>query len=296
MKELELLNIIKSHTGSEFIGDDCAYLKEFNIVISQDNLVENIHFKRNWCTPYQLGYKAVTVNISDILASGAEPKYLTIGLSLPNDITLSYIDEFYKGAKAALNGLKIVGGDITGSKNDLIISITAIGSSINRNISSRANAKPGYSVITHGTYGASALGLEALQNNTKSEFIKYHLEPKLNPQFSAAISQNIKEVYAMMDTSDGLLDCLYKIAESSNVKFNIDYNLIPHPKDATQEQVLFGGEDYNLVAVIPDKYIENIPNAVVIGFVEPYNGAYVDISGKIFNNYEQIKAYNHFGE
>lgn len=296
MNELELINIIKTHTGCEFIGDDCAYLNEFNIVISQDNLVENIHFKRNWCTPYQLGYKAVTVNISDILASGAKPEYITIGLSLPNNITSSFVDEFYKGTSAALYGAKIVGGDITGSKTDIIISISAIGSTLNRKISSRANAKQGYSVVTHGIYGASALGLMALQDNKKNEFIKYHLEPKLNPLFSKVISENIKEDYAMMDTSDGLLDCLFKIAEASNVKISVDYNLIPRPQAASREQILFGGEDYNLVAVIPNKYISSIPDAVVIGTVEKYDGVYVDISGEKFKQYEQIKVYNHFGE
>lgn len=294
MKEIEFINTIKTHIGSEFIGDDCAHLKDLNIVISQDNLVENIHFNRNWCTPYQLGYKAVTVNISDILASGAEPKYITIGLSLPKDINKSFIDEFYKGAKTGLCGAKIVGGDITGSKDGVFISIAAIGSTIGRNISSRTKAKPGYSVVTQGTYGASALGLQAIKNNINNEFIKYHLEPKINPEFSACIAQNIKEDYAMMDTSDGLLDCLYKIADASNVKITVDYKLIPHPISANREQVLCGGEDYNPVAVIPDKYISMIPDAVVIGKAEAFDGIKVDISGEKYTSYNQIKSYNHF--
>ena len=145
MKEQDFINIIKTEIGSEFIGDDCAYLKEFGIVISQDSLVEDVHFKLNWCTPFQLGYKAVTVNISDILASGAEPKYLTIALSLPKNTTDDFVEEFYRGAKSALRGAKIVGGDITGS-DKVYISITAIGSDKNRKISSRKNAKVGYCV------------------------------------------------------------------------------------------------------------------------------------------------------
>ena len=84
MKEQDFINIIKKQIGTEYIGDDCAFLKDLGIVVTQDSLVEDVHFKMNWCTPYQLGFKAVTVNISDVLASGAEPKYVTIALSLPS--------------------------------------------------------------------------------------------------------------------------------------------------------------------------------------------------------------------
>ena len=68
MKEQRLIKIIKEQTKSSYLGDDCAYLKDLGIVITQDNFVEDIHFKREWATPYQIGYKATAVNISDILA------------------------------------------------------------------------------------------------------------------------------------------------------------------------------------------------------------------------------------
>ena len=137
MKEQEFIKIIKSTLKSPYIGDDCAYLKDLNIVISQDSLVEDIHFKKDFITPYQLGYKSVMVNISDICASGAEPKYLTISLSLPNSTTNDFIKSFYKGAKDAAQNVEIIGGDITGS-NKIYISATAIGDTRNRNISSRS--------------------------------------------------------------------------------------------------------------------------------------------------------------
>ena len=108
MKELDFINIIKQQIGSSYIGDDCAYLKELGIVISQDSLVENVHFKRAWATPFQLGYKSIAVNISDILASGAKPAYVTVALSLPNNIDGKFVEEFYKGAKTALHGAERV--------------------------------------------------------------------------------------------------------------------------------------------------------------------------------------------
>ena len=77
MKELDFIEIINKRNNTGLLGDDCAFLKEFGIVISQDNFVENVHFKREWATPYQTGYKACAVNISDILASGGKPEYIT---------------------------------------------------------------------------------------------------------------------------------------------------------------------------------------------------------------------------
>ena len=159
MKEQDFINIIKKQIGTEYIGDDCAFLKDLGIVVTQDSLVEDVHFKINWCTPYQLGYKAVTVNISDVLASGAEPKYVTIALSLPSKTEKNFVEEFYKGAKSALRGAKIIGGDITGA-DKVYISIVAIGTTNGRKISSRRNAHVGDVVITKGEFGKSSLGLK----------------------------------------------------------------------------------------------------------------------------------------
>ena len=297
MKELSFIKAIENQIGKKYLGDDCAYLKELGIVISQDSLIENIHFKREWCTPYQLGYKSMAVNISDILASGAEPKYVTIALSLTNDIDENFVKEFYRGVQSVCENVEIVGGDITGSLKDIMISVTAIGLTKDRNISSRKNAKAGYILITKGNHGSSALGLEKLQNGEKeSEFVKYHLGPELEFDFSKQIAECVKEEYAMMDTSDGIADALYRIAEASGVKFIVDYKKIPHLKEVKTEQVLFGGEDYKLVAAVPKKYLTLIKGAVQIGEVHPYDGTRVEIAGEKYSSYDELRVYNHFGE
>lgn len=297
MNESEILRHIKKCIGSEYIGDDCAYLKDLGIVVSQDSLVENIHFKREWCTPFQLGYKSIAVNISDILASGAEPKYITIALSLPNNLSNDFVDEFYKGALASLHGAKIVGGDITGSNDNIYVSVTAIGVDKGRNISSRANANEGYVVVTKGFHGSSSAGLNELINNGTNEvLIKAHLEPELEYDLSKLISTTVKEPYAMMDTSDGLADALFKIADSSGVKIVADYNKIRHIDSLTKEQVLFGGEDYKLVAVIPDYYTNILNITDTIGYVTKYDGVRLDISGDKYKVYNELKVYNHFGD
>lgn len=285
MKELEFIKIINNITKSPYLGDDCAYLKDEGLVITQDNFVEDVHFKREWATPYQIGYKAAVVNISDLLAAGAIPKYLTIGLSIPNDINDEFVKEFYLGVKAGSYGAEVVGGDITGA-DKVFVSVTAIGSDEGRKISSRKNAKVGYKVITFGKYGLSTLGLNELINGgNNQELIRTHLEPSLKVEFSKAISTQITTDYAMMDTSDGLADALYKIAEASGVRIC-----------AKKIEGMFCAEDYNLVAAVPAEFLTKISDYEIIGEVKKFDGCYLEIDGKRFNNYDKLGTYNHFGE
>lgn len=304
MNEKELIKIIKSTLNSDYIGDDCAYLKDLGIVVSQDSLVEDVHFKRDFITPYQLGYKSVMVNISDICASGAEPLYLTVSLSLPKDVDESFVEEFYKGAKAALNGAKIVGGDLTGS-DKIYISVTAIGSDKGRKISSRANAKVGYKVIVSGEHGNSAMGLKLLldgtcthqphpDGNEGEKFISAHLTPTAQRYFSHQIASQIKVDYAMMDTSDGLADALIQIAKASDVTLSIDSEKIPHDARVGMDLVLYGGEDYQLVAAVPQNFLQNITDYTIIGEVKS-SGTDLEIDGKSYTDIDS-KLFNHFKE
>jgi len=300
MKEKEFINIIKTTLKSDYIGDDCAYLRDLEIVVSQDSLVEDVHFKREFMTPFQLGYKSVMVNISDICASGAKPAYLTISLSLPNNIEGDFVKEFYEGAKSACgNGIKIVGGDIT-SADKIYISVCAIGSAKGRNISSRKNAKVGYKVVVSGLHGSSCTGLKLLLNGKKEpqKFIKAHLEPQAQIEFGQKAGTNILKPYAMMDTSDGLMDALSTIANESGVLLEIDFDKIPHDKDIEQfdkwqDIVLFGGEDYGLVAVVPQEFEEGTQ----IGVAKNGLGVDVKMNDKTVHYSKQDvedKIFNHF--
>ena len=285
MKEQDFINIIKKQIGTEYIGDDCAFLKDLGIVVTQDSLVEDVHFKMNWCTPYQLGYKAVTVNISDILASGAEPKYVTIALSLPTKTEKNFVEDFYKGAKSALRGAKIIGGDITGA-DKVYISIVAIGTTNGRKISSRRNAHIGDVVITKGEFGKSSLGLkELMTGGSDSELIRAHLEPQLEENFANEIATQIDSEYAMMDTSDGLADALFQIATSSNVSINAKF-----------VEGIFGAEDYKLVATVPRKFLKKLTEYEIIGKVVEKHDYILKIGDKKYYNYDELGLYNHFGK
>ena len=282
MKEQDFIKIIQEQTKSPFLGDDCAYLKELGITVTQDNFIENIHFRKDWATPYQIGYKAAAVNISDILASGAKPAYITVGLSLPN-VDNEFIKELYRGIKDGSYGAEVIGGDITGGET-ICISITAIGKTAGRKISSRKNAKPNYVVVTRGNFGKSSQGLKELLNNGKNkDLIRAHLEPKLDVEFSELISTKIDVDYAMMDTSDGLADALFQIAKASNVTI-----------ESEEIEGIFGAEDYVLVAVLPKDFALTLPDVRIIANVVEYNDYFLKIGDKKFKNYDDLGLFNHF--
>ncbi len=300
MKEKDFIDIIKNTLNSKYIGDDCANLPDLGIVVTQDSLVENVHFSLKYFTPYQLGFKSVSVNISDIAASGAEPKYLTISLSLPNYIDNEFVEEFYKGCKAASDeNVEIVGGDITGA-DKVFVSICAIGSTKNRKISSRKNAKVGYKIVVAGEHGSSDIGLKLLQKGefTPKELVEKHLMPYAQVAFGKQIGEIVKEDYAMMDTSDGLMDALSTIAKESNVLLDVDFDKILHNPlienyENWQNSVLFGGEDYGIIAAIPEKY--NF--GTQIGVVKIGTGVDLHYQNKIIHYSEkdiEQKIFNHF--
>lgn len=307
MNEINLIKKIKNTLKSQYIGDDCAYLKDLGIVISQDSLVEDIHFNKHMMSPYQIGYKSVMVNLSDIAASGAKPAYLTVALSLPKEIKDDAVVDFYEGAKYALENLnvEIVGGDITGS-DKLYISISVIGKTLNRKISSRSHAKIGHKIITSGVHGSSAAGLRILQKDLEpdKDLIKAHLMPVAQIDFAKQISEQIQEDYAMMDTSDGLFDALFKIGSASECTMSVDFERILYdPKikeyfSDYKDLILFGGEDYQIVATVPVELLPSLKDYIIIGEVLPKEDCVIKLNtdNKVekFNDLSN-KCFNHFG-
>ena len=297
MRENELIEIIKSVIGGKYIGDDCAYLEDLGIVISQDSLVEDVHFDMRFISAYQLGYKSAAVNISDISASGAKPAYMTTALSLPKNISNEFVKEFYLGLTDAGRGITVVGGDLTAS-DKITISIAIIGTSSGRKISSRAAAKEGYVLITSGFHGSSAAGLRLLKKNkiAPAKFIQSHLMPEIKTEFSSGISKNINCEYAMIDSSDGLADALYKIAQAGDKTLTVDFDKIPYDKELKRlfpkdykDLILYGGEDYEIIAAVPPEFAAKYTQGIKIGYVEERNG---NVPIKLVHNGETEYIYN----
>lgn len=316
MKELEFIKIIKNTLSySNFLGDDCAFLEDLNIFTTQDSLIEDVHFSLKTTSPYLLGRKSVAVNLSDLAASLSEPKYISISLSLPSNINEDFIKEFYTGINDICDeyNVKVIGGDITRS-DKIFISVCAISKKISKYISSRKFAKKGDLILTTGNYGASACGLFCLQNNLSENrsSIDAHLNPSPKVKEALSVANIIKNNIAAMDTSDGLMDAIFKISRESNCKIEIDYESIPVKNEVIRvaknnninvsDWVLWGGEDYELIVCLTESEYKKLDSDVfkIIGKVTDeqtnravtikINNDEIQITKEIFEN----KSFNHF--
>ena len=272
MRELEILDIIqKNLNNSDLIGDDCAYLKDLDTYITQDTLVEDVHFSRHTISPYQLGRKAVSVNLSDIACSLAKALYISISLSIPKNVKNNFVDELYRGINDVCSeyGVNVSGGDITGS-DKIVISICALAKRNCDFLTSRSFAKKGDYILVTGNFGASAAGFHSLSNFLYAEqnLINAHLNPTPKLKEAYYLSKIINENIAAMDCSDGLIDALYKISLHSKHTLCVDFNKIPVLKELKdycnrnkldyKHLVKWGAEDYELIVCVNEETYKKI--------------------------------------
>ena len=168
--ELSLLEILrkrfvkKSSSVVLGIGDDAAVIRPRNahLLLTTDMMVEGVHFDLSWTTPFQLGFKLVSVNVSDIYAMGGEPKFLLLNFSAGNNVTLDFFSGFFDGIEAAMKkyGLSLVGGDISASKK-IVLSATVGG--YGGKILARRGARPGDRIYVTGHLGDAACGLALMK-------------------------------------------------------------------------------------------------------------------------------------
>lgn len=326
MNELDLIKKICAQLpNNSYIGDDTAFLDELGIVVTTDTLVEDIHFRLKTISAFDLGKKSLAVNLSDIASDGAIPVYAFVSLSLPKYIDEIFVKEFYDGMKELCeqHNVIIAGGDITGAEK-FFVNITLIAKMNGLLPARRNNAKVGDVVFATGFLGSSRAGLEILEKenlfkeNISEEilekFKKAHRNPFPYVELGRKIVENSQAVPAMMDTSDGLADALFKIAQKSQVEMEIFKNLIPTDVDLEKiaslagvnilDWILFGGEDYTLVGCVEEKTFEkllafNLPLQKV-GYVSNLNKSglvRIKKESSVFEITEQTlinKAFKHF--
>jgi len=269
--EKKLLEWIYQFCPSEIIGDDAAIIKleqGQDLVITTDVLVDTVHFSEQTTTAFDVGWRAVAANLSDLAAMGASPLGITVGLSLPPELELEWLEGLYKGMSACLSGTPIIGGDLTRSKV-ITISITAIGQVLPLRAIKRSNAQIGDKIVITGWHGLSRAGLFLLLNKyqidplTRNTLIEAHQRPRPRLDILETL-WNIPglERVAGMDSSDGLADAIIGICNSSGVGAKIDsLVLAPQLKDwLTPEQALewtlYGGEDFQLVLTLAEPFAQ----------------------------------------
>lgn len=250
MKELELLAELERRGLIVGVEHDAAQID--GLVVTQDTLVEGVHFRFDLLDRRELGYRAAAVNISDLAASGAEPLALIVSLAAPQ---LEGAIELYEGIAEA--GVPVRGGDTTASPH-VVLTITALGRS--ERVPGRAGARPGDHVIVTGPLGATAVGFR---------------EGRL-PRPPRRVDEGARlarVATAMLDISDGLGVDAAHIAKRSGVRIVLDLDAVPLAPGATHDDLSFG-EDYELLATTPDPL-----DFTVIGRVEEGSGVEPTLGG-----------------
>jgi thiamine-monophosphate kinase len=279
------------------VGDDAAVLeiKDKNILVTTDLLVEGVHFDLSYMPLKHLGYKAVVVNVSDIYAMNGIATQITVSIAVSNRFPLEAVEELYEGIHLACKtyGVDLVGGDTTSSNRGLLISITAIGEAKKEDIVYRNTAKENDLLVVTGDLGAAYLGLQVLERekrvfevnpNSQPDLTNYTylVEKQLKPEARKDMVElfaalNVKPT-AMIDISDGLSSEILHICTQSNVGCNLYEEKIPLDPQviSTCEEfdlnsttiALSGGEDYELLFTISQEDFPKIkgnPHLTVIG-------------------------------
>ena len=272
------------------IGDDAAVIdggSDHKKLISTDMLLEGVHFDLSYMPLTHLGYKAVTVNVSDIAAMNGIPKQMTISLGLSNRMSVEAVEALYEGIFAAAKDyqIDIVGGDTTSSRSGLVISITLIGESALDNIVYRNGAKEGDILCLSGDIGGAYMGLQILERekevfkadpNMQPQLDKYSyiVGRQLRPKARMDVIHELRDLgilpTSMIDISDGLASEIFHLCKQSQKGACIYEDKLPIEKQTFDTAAEFsmdpntvalnGGEDYELLFTIDQKDFEKMKN------------------------------------
>ena len=290
----EFKELVNKHiTG---IGDDAAIIpidEHTSHVHTTDMLIEKTHFLREKITPYQLGYKSLSVNLSDIAAMGGKPiaSYLSVGL--PKDMEVEWVEEFMHGYKALseVYQVPLLGGDTTSCEDKIIINVGVTGEIPVGNIKLRSGARENDVVCLTGPVGDSAGGLQVILNGLPEEddaqkLLEQHLTPPPHVTEGLWLSE-FDSVHAMMDVSDGISSDLKHILKASRLKGTIELEQVPM-SDALIRQAerhqwnplelsVSGGEDYVLLLTVDPKEYESLAGKFHTNFGKPlYRVGYLE--------------------
>ncbi len=295
------------------IGDDAAVIRSTDglTVITSDMMVQGVHFNLSWTTAYQLGFKLVSVNVSDIYAMGALPNFLLINFAAHRDTDIAFFDQFYDGIEEALHvyNLSLIGGDVV-SSDHVVLSASVIGSAIHT--VSRKGARIGDKIYVTGQIGDASCGLALMKKIGMPVVIEKDIESKL-PLKKDIIAPLIKrhlmpearnpEQYApyataMIDISDGLFIDLFRLCRESGVGANIYKERIPVSQEliaasqylgVSPDTLITGGEDYELLFTAPEN---SALDACCIGEIAKSGMKIIDEKGKAHKL--EARGYRHF--
>ena len=294
------------------VGDDAAVIDHFGkqTVITNDLLIEGVHFDLMYTPLKHLGYKTVVVNVSDICAMNATPTQIILGVGFSNRVSVEALDEFYEGLYSACRqyGADLIGGDTTSSQKGFIISCTAIGEVSPDKYVKRSGAKKGDLLCVTGDLGAAYLGLTLLEREKRIFLENPQIQPDLEGEkyivgriLKPEARKDIVDFFAarnimptsMIDVSDGLSSEILHLCKQSNVGCVLYEEKLPIAEETRMAAFKFnldptacalsGGEDYELLFTITqDDYdtLSKSSDISVIGYItDEEAGAHIFTKG-----------------
>lgn len=254
--ELALLRELETRGLIRDVEHDAAVVG--GLVVTQDALVEEVHFRFDWIDWRELGFRAAAVNLSDLAASGADPSGLVVALAAPANARVEDVVALYEGIAEA--GVPVVGGDTTAAPV-VVISVAALGRS--ERIPGRGGARPGDALVVTGPLGAAGAAFRE----------RRYVRPPTRIAEGQALARH---AHAMLDISDGIAVDAGHIAYRSGVRCVIDLDRVPLAPGANIDHLGFG-EDFELLAAVAD------PGGYpVVGRVEEGSGVELLLHGKPF--------------
>ena len=229
--ELGLLAELERRGLAQAIEHDAAQIGGY--VVTQDALVEGVHFRLDWISWCDLGWRAAAVNLSDLAASGAEPEGLVVTLAGPEETRVDDIVELYEGI--AETSVPVVGGDTTAAPQ-VVLSVTALGTA--ERVPGRGGARPGDHLVVTGPLGAAGAAFR------RRGYVRPPLRIEEGRRLAAV-------AHAMLDVSDGLAVDAGHIARRSRCRVVVELDRVPLAADADVGDLGFG-EDYELLAAVED--------------------------------------------
>ena len=263
--ELGLLAELERHGLIVGVEHDAAQLRD-GVVVTQDALVEGVHFRLDWISWRDLGWRAAAVNLSDLAASGAAAEALVVTLAAPAETIVADVVELYRGL--AETGVPVVGGDTTAAPQ-VVLSVTAVGRS--PRVPGRAGARPGDALVVTGPLGAAG---EAFR---RREYVRPPLRLEEGRRLGAI-------AHAMLDLSDGIAVDAAHLARRSGVRCVVELDRVPLAPGATVDDLGFG-EDYELLAAVPEA-----GELTTIGRVEDGDGVELLLDGEPY----RLPGFEHF--
>jgi thiamine-monophosphate kinase len=261
------------------IGDDTAVIRiaeDRALIVTCDIQVEDQHFRLKNISGYQLGRRAIAVNLSDIASMGGTPQFALVSLGLPPELKVDYFDQLFEGIRDELSRFSahLIGGNLTKTNHKLIVDITLLGEVHPQKILTRSGAKPGDKIFVTGKLGESGAGFQVLEHFGKEYPVSYdpmvnaHLQPIPRVEAGKLIA-DYQIATAMIDISDGLASDLNHICLMSNVGAEIYQDQLPLSDQLFEisqisnksplEFALHSGEDYELLFTIrPEVNLEKL--------------------------------------